>query len=1027
MRGIGSSSGGRFDLLSPFRRKPRHDVEQFRFLYSTLLDLIEPPPPPPSPQSPSLRPVASPVDDIVEDDEAREQQQQQQAPAEGSSQEAAVLVDNNDGGGDDPCRYTSDGKLRRLRVRRRPTTTKSSFPSPAKAKPYTLTEESAWRVLAATPNPLKEGNCADTALAVRDDDSVAVLAAARAKESKVVDIICQMGETITHACDDEVWAYFCDKNILSLLVDIAKTKSPEESGDSVFCGVVASPKVKGQILQTLTAILSNADGDDTSLYFLLSSNHINETVSFFVPLHQWTLHALEEMLPHFCVLLRNLTLRLLDKPQLVQFFVGANHEESTAKQQCCFPLFHSAVHVLSSTFAQSDAFVYETALGVVLNQLQIPSEGVRSAIAGAVRDQDVLLSHLCQRLTARYRHIARLTVGVSSGDPARSKAIGRELAHLHELFQVINDVLWSGIRPLNVRFCEYLLRVVFEHILPNLLLHDNKNIGASAASSNEDSDELPPDDPLICEEEAHCIASLVFLNQLFLTLEYAPLLKMCAVALFHPLSPKDIRVSAKETQNGSDLESDYFILQSELNAILSDSTAATDKATSNEHKNPFRAVLHAMIRGDRGYRRFVPAAILLQGLLDSPLEVSFLSTLQIVDKPDATGEDRNEGQYSEFQDGIGRFLSRNQRPSETASIALECAGALSLSFISHLIVAWTNNGTNFEHFHDTFTSSPLVTAIATARSQYAAKGKTMSKATELSDIFIELVELELSRRYVAVPGENDAKVFVCDLNANDCHHFQNNPEILVRALRDPGSNEVEDAKFTIRALFYLRSLSRILIEIDQNLSSCIGPHSIGSRWTEDSFFEVPTSEVMEDDYIGLVGREERPQLGTELDIRGRTFFYCIPSLPDTNSSYSSSSDQKRRLSQDLMRMTMSGQQEELLLVLDPTDLFVLKPNLSNGACNRGVILCHAPIGAVIAAVPERELLHIAIRQTEESFFVKNGNMSLKFDSIGTSRIAEQYLGRCRSALSSKKMANIESILNSCSEDLFPSIGPTRNS
>ena len=58
----------------------------------------------------------------------------------------------------------------------------------------------------------------------------------------------------------------------------------------------------------------------------------------------------------------------------------------------------------------------------------------------------------------------------------------------------------------------------------------------------------------------------------------------------------------------------------------------------------------------------------------------------------------------------------------------------------------------------------------------------------------------------------------------------------------------------------------------------------------------------------------------------------ISDLEDT-ATYAdpTSSDQKRRLSQDLMRMTMSGQQEELLLVLDPTDLFVLKPNLSNGA------------------------------------------------------------------------------------------------
>jgi hypothetical protein len=985
MRGSTSiGSGGRFDLLSPFRRKPRHDVEHFRFLYATLLELIEPPPPPSPTLSPSLGPAVAPAENNAECDEGREQQQQQ-PPAEGSSQEAAVHIDH-DGGDDDPCRYSSDGTPR-LRVRRR--RTKATFPPPSKAKPYSLTEESAWRVLAATPNPFKEGNCSDTALAVRDDESVSVLAAARAKESKVFDVIFSIGETICKACDEEVWAYFCDKNILSLLVDIAKAK-PEESG-TVFCGVVFSPKVKAQVFCFLTAILSNADGDETSLYFLLSSNHMNDTVSFFVPLHQWTLHALEETVPHFCILLRHLTLRLLDRPQLVQFFVDSgDHEESVATQEC-FPLLHAAVHVLSSTFAQSDAFVYETAFGVVLNLLQIPSDGIRSAIEGAVRDQDILLSHLCQRLTARYRHIARLTVGISSGDPARSKAIGRELAHLQELFQVINDVLWCGLRPLNVRFCEYLLRVLFQHILPDLLLCVDKDNGPEMHSSSNES-EIPADDPLICEEEAHCIASLVFLIQLFSTLEYAPLLKMCAVAVFHPLSPKD--GFAKEMPGGSGQESGHFVFQSALNAILNDSRATDNAASMAPAKNnPYRAVLFAMIRGDLGYRCFVPAAMVLQGLLDSQLEISFLASLQVVDPPAAAEEDRREGRSSEFQDGIGHFLSRNQRPSETASIAIECAGALSLSFISHLIVSWTTNGTSFEHFHHRFTSSSLVLAIATARTKYAAKAKTMSEAAELSDIFIDLVELELSRRYVAVPGENDTKVFVCDLNANNCHHFQCDPEILVRTLRDTGSNEVEDAKFTIRALFYLRSLVRVLVETDQNLNSCIGPHSIGSRWTEETFFEVRTTEVMEDDYIELVGREERPQLGTELDIRGRTFFYCVPSLPDINSSYSSSSDQKRRLTQDLIRMAMPGQQEELLLVLDPTDLFVLRPNLRNGACNRGVILCHAPIGAVIATVPERELLHIAVRQTEESFFVKNGNMSLRFDSVGTSRIAEQYLGR----------------------------------
>ena len=976
-----SGGGGRFDLLSPFRRKPRYDVEHFRSLYATLLELIAPPPPLPPP-SLSLQPD-------VENDEEREHQQQ--PPAEGSSQEAAGPTElHPDLDSDDPCRYSSDGKAR-LRIRRRQQL--PAFSSPSK-KPYSLTEQSAWRVLAATPNPFKEGNCADTALAVRDNESVAVLAAARAKERKVVDTNFQIGETITNASDDEVWAYFCDKNILSLLVDMAKAKPPPPEQDSEkdesgtqFCGVVFTPAIKAQVLQTIIAILSNAGGDDTSLYFLLSSNHINDTVNFLVPLKQWTGHALDTMVPHFCVLLKSLSKRLLKKPQLFQFFVDTNHQ---------FPLLHSAIHVLSSTFAQSDPFVYETACSVVLNLCQIPSEGIRSAIGDAVVDQEVLLSHLCQRLTARYRHIARLTVGISSGDPKRSKAIGRELAGLQELFQLINDVLWCGIRQLNVRFCEHLLRVLFQSVLPGLLLvgGGNADIGTDASTTTSSSkaggSEIPPNDPQICEGEAHCLASLVFLNQLFVTLEYAPLLKMCSVAIFHPLSSK--HESEEGNLSRSSQEGDNYVLQSALNALLNDSTATNNIQTST---NPYRSVLHAMIKGDLGYRCFVPAAMILQGLLDSELDVSFLSALRVVDLVDPENSGGTPPQSSEFEDAIGHFLvSRNHRASETASFALECAGALILSFLSHLIVAWSSNGTNFEHFHDHLITSSLVMAISTARSQYAAKAKTMSRAAELSGIFIELMELEFSRRYDAVPGENDSKVFVCDLNASDCHNFHCDPEILVRALRETGSNEVEEAKFTIRALLYFRSLGRVVKELHQNLNSCIGPNSIAPRWTEDTtIFEVRTTEIMEDDYITLVGREERPQLGTELDIRGRTFFYFSPSLPDINLSDSSSSDRKRRLAQELKRMAMPGQQEELLLVLDPTDLFVLKPNLSDGACNRGVILCHAPIGAVIAAVPEKELLHIAVRQTEESFFVKNGNMSLRFDSVGTSRIAEQYLGR----------------------------------
>jgi hypothetical protein len=112
-------------------------------------------------------------------------------------------------------------------------------------------------------------------------------------------------------------------------------------------------------------------------------------------------------------------------------------------------------------------------------------------------------------------------------------------------------------------------------------------------------------------------------------------------------------------------------------------------------------------------------------------------------------------------------------------------------------------------------------------------------------------------------------------------------------------------------------------------------------------------------------------------------------------------------------------QSELLIVLDPTDLFVLKPNLNDGSCNRGTILCCASLDSVIAAVPDKEWLHIAVRHTEDvGIFIRNGNMSLRFDSVGTCLIVKQYLERCRSALCSKKMTNIDRILDDCTTELF---------
>ena len=198
---------------------------------------------------------------------------------------------------------------------------------------------------------------------------------------------------------------------------------------------------------------------------------------------------------------------------------------------------------------------------------QIPAGEVRALVGESVAEQRTLLSYLCQRLSGRYRRIAHLSVGVAAGDASRSAAIGREITELQDQIHFIDDLLWCSVRPLNVRLCEYLLRnVLSQHVLPGMLIQgqgrksqfssiaEQKRL--SAATVEDDSD-------IITEVEAMAQASVVFLTQMFLTVEYAPLLKMCAVAILHPLSPADWSALPRSNQHGGD-----YVLTPALNAIV---------------------------------------------------------------------------------------------------------------------------------------------------------------------------------------------------------------------------------------------------------------------------------------------------------------------------------------------------------------------------------------------------------------------------------------------------------------------------
>lgn len=262
----------------------------------------------------------------------------------------------------------------------------------------------AFRMLAATRSPDKEGDNLG-AVASRDDYIVAAMSSAKKIEGRVVEIINDIGEVVVNAegteadiRGDSVFEYFCEKSILSLLVDIAKEKKQSESklSDSSCHGVVWSPLVKAQCFQTTSLLLSNVQ-NSSAIYYLLSNNYINELITCMLPFRQWTDSALSKMMPEYVDLLKDITVQLTEDPHLFPFLTVEDPETSSAN----FPLFSAALDLATSAFAQSDSAVYETCLTVVVNLMKTDAAPIQNWIITACSAQKKLADHLSQRILDR--------------------------------------------------------------------------------------------------------------------------------------------------------------------------------------------------------------------------------------------------------------------------------------------------------------------------------------------------------------------------------------------------------------------------------------------------------------------------------------------------------------------------------------------------------------------------------------------------------------------------------------------------
>ena len=852
----------------------------------------------------------------------------------------------------------------------------------------------AFRMLSATKSPDKEAEFYD-ATANRDEASMIALSTAKAIEKRVVELIKTIGEIIVKAEEpptltktsssssqpavrgDPVFEYFCEKNILKLFVDIAKEVrqgSEVRLSDSLFHGVVWSPMVKAQVLQTTSLLLSDISNHSV-LYYLLSHNHINNLISCMLPLKQWTDQALVKMMPSYVELLRVVTVQLANDPTLFPFLTidnpdrasstktDTNNDDSSSDydgaQQPLFPLFTASIEVATSTFAESDSFIYGTSLAAIVNIMQISHHPIQDWVANAGFDLRRLAEHLCQRLLDKFYKVASLTTGPIV-DGVRSNAISGQLAGLRDQLKMMRELFWSGVRGLDVRLCEYLLQRVV-NVLLKCLLPGTTNRPFLAAIGEIDIDVIP-------DSEAMAQVATIFLAQMFTNLEYVPLQRMLAVALFHPKST-NLWSTIQSTKPPNATEDETYIFMPALSDIVNGSTESTKTIA-----NPYREEIFKTLGGENGEWRVLASSCLVQSMIISESkDFESLDVLGVIPRIN----DILIYEATPLENAIASYLHREHRPSRVSQRSLESVGMLSLRVIQQIVSNLDPAPGDEMEIKERLSQTVLWQAMEECLDIFRGEtSKCLQKAKGSSGIFLDVFEAEIAGRYRAhFENSSEETTYLYYLNSRDS---VNDSTILVRKNRDVSSNEVETARFYIRMILHYRALRNILDRycVDAKMASkrrSDGDSSLDNRATKLVQFKSKDKADLLIRTIG--GLQEKSTEGSDLDLTGRMSFACRSAPNSSSKGFAETSGEggKRDIAKKIASLRSDPR---LLLVLDPTDMNVVKPAAGQMEENRGTIQCRISLRSVIAAAADSEWLHIAVRHEDVTSLIKNGKSKI---------------------------------------------------
>lgn len=852
----------------------------------------------------------------------------------------------------------------------------------------------AFRMMAATRSPDKENGNAFGGAFIREDSHAVALASAQAIEKRVVELIETIGKLVVSSYEpatfsssnieeptvrsDPIFEYFCEKNVLSLLVEIAKEKrqSSEEgqrwaTDTSYYHGVVWSPKVKAQVFATLASLVS-IYRKPSMIYYLLSHNYVNDLIESMLPLRQWTDQALSKMMPSYVDMLQKTAVRLAEDPQLFPLLtrqqVGPDRVELDldATVQVSFPLYSAVLETATGAFAQSDSIVYGTCLVVAVNIMQIEYEPIQIWVCNAGAQQRVLADHLCQGLVDRYLRILNLTTGPVV-DGIRSNAIANQISGLKDHLSMIHEVFWSGVRGLDVRLCESLLQIVVTVLLKNLVPHRRRAFLTDVGQS--DSDVIP-------EQEALAQASTIFIALLFSTLTYVPFQRMLAVALFHEQSSP--LFASQRWMRDLDTSAETYVFMPLLSDIV---TGENERETC---PNLFRVEVIKGVSGEYGAWRATACACLFQSALTSEaMNDESQKLLQVVPTDIGSGS----YQATPLEEAIANYLCRKHRPSQVTMGTLEHVGFLAVQMVQKVLLSCAKGGEKArEKMRIVLAASPVWKALVQARSYFANEAEKCQQITGVTDIFLDIIESAVQNRYTPRFDESGIASYRCPISQRGCALTNIGAEIMIRRMRSVTATEVESVRFFLSATLHFRALCKV---IDRFCLSVQG-HSLKTE-------KLPDLDLMEkaDELVCTIGGlVNKPKTGTDIDLTGRMTFPFLPAIEPKDALESPS---KRRV---------RSAREKLMLVLDPTDLFVVRRQPSGVDENRAVVLCSISLRTVIAAAEDGSWLHVAVRHEDVGYLIKNGNMALQLESSGSCLIVKQFLDRSRESLRMELMEKV---------------------